>query len=601
MDAPRDNPAARPLPDFLEQRGLESLNLMLNALNDPVLCVDGEKRIRFANGGARALLDRPLPEVLGQSIESLTGVRIAELCEAALRGEIASTHDAEFVRHEGEQVQALATATPLKQGSEIWGVVVVLRDITPQALLGAELPRQDHLLQRLLEIIPAGILMLDSSGRILRINDSARELLQLGDDDLRGAMLPPECWRARTLSGEIEGFRDAPFNRTMRSGAPVHDHLVLLDTCGRYVSVSSTMAALAPGVQRGVVICTLLDVDRQQRTQQRLRSAVRLNNEVNRLLTGLLTERGAEQTIERALKGAADLLQADFAAIGMIAENNEEFDFARFYGARLKGQPSFRTPATSTPYAYIYQNRSITLLNDYAGHPLAQPEFLNAGAESFLGAPVYSENKLLAVVYMFRQEADSFTLEDRAQLEQLTPILSAAIYKAIYEERLNELATTDVLTGLLNRREFFRFLEQEIERSRRYAAPFSCVMADLDHFKQINDRFGHIIGDQALARAAAAMRSALRRSDILARTGGEEFMALLPETELAGALEVAEKIRQGVEQAELHSSGLRVAVTVSLGCAEFRSQEALNDFYARLDRQLYAAKNQGRNRVVGEE
>ncbi|MBX7058369.1 MAG: diguanylate cyclase [Leptospirales bacterium] len=600
MESSQPKPPIQRLPDFLGERGLESLYLMLNALNDPVLCIDRELLVRYANPAAGALLGRPHGELLGGGAEQWIGPRVRELCEAVLQGEIASAHDLEFKRSEGESVQALATATPLKTGPDLWGVVITLRDITPQALLGAELPRQDPLLQRLLDILPAGVLLLDASGRILRINEAARELLLLDRSDLRGAMMPPEAWRARTLSGEPESFREAPYYRVARGAAPIEDHLVLLEGSNRYVTASAVLTPLAPGVERGVVICTLLDVDRQQRTQQRLRSAVRLNNEINRLLTGLLTERGAEQTIDRALKGAADLLQADFAAIGELIENGETFRFARFYGAQLKSQAEFHTAAANTPYAYIFQNRSITLLNDYATHPLAQPEFLKAGAQSFLATPVYSENRLLSVIYLFRTEPEAFSAEDRAMLEQLTPILSAAVYKAVYEERLSELASTDALTGLLNRREFFRFLDQEIERMRRYQTPFSCLMLDLDLFKAINDRYGHQAGDEALVRATAAMRAALRRADLLARTGGEEFMALLSETDIEGAREAAEKVRSGIEAIQFQWAGQPIRITASLGCAEFRPHESLNEFYARLDRLLYAAKDGGRNRVLSE-
>lgn len=168
------------------------------------------------------------------------------------------------------------------------------------------------------------------------------------------------------------------------------------------------------------------------------------------------------------------------------------------------------------------------------------------------------------------------------------------------ESRLRLLATTDDLTGCLNRRAFFTAAEQELERAVRYGGAVSVLMVDLDHFKNINDRFGHAVGDRALKAAAAVMAEGLRDNDALGRLGGEEFAVLLPETALDGAMPVAERLRAAVAALEVPLDGGDILrLTASLGAAERLPDESAPDqLLARADCALYRAKAEGRNRVM---
>ncbi|ARJ64317.1 response regulator [Magnetospirillum sp. ME-1] len=169
------------------------------------------------------------------------------------------------------------------------------------------------------------------------------------------------------------------------------------------------------------------------------------------------------------------------------------------------------------------------------------------------------------------------------------------------ESQLRHLATTDELTGCLNRRAFFAAAEQELERSGRYGGFVSVLMIDIDHFKQVNDRHGHAVGDQALRAATSAIRANLREIDTFGRLGGEEFAAILPETPLSGALQVAERLRQAVAAVALPlgEGEAPLRLTTSLGVAERTSADSgLDQILARADTALYRAKAAGRNRVL---
>jgi len=144
--------------------------------------------------------------------------------------------------------------------------------------------------------------------------------------------------------------------------------------------------------------------------------------------------------------------------------------------------------------------------------------------------------------------------------------------------------------------------ETEFVRARRYQRPLSCLMLDLDHFKSINDRHGHAAGDEVLRAAAKACRDSVRELDLLGRFGGEELVALLPETEASiAASVVAERIRRTVEALCVKAGEHTVTVTVSIGVADNASAGSLEELLAAADRALYAAKRLGRNRVARDE
>jgi diguanylate cyclase (GGDEF)-like protein len=166
--------------------------------------------------------------------------------------------------------------------------------------------------------------------------------------------------------------------------------------------------------------------------------------------------------------------------------------------------------------------------------------------------------------------------------------------------RLEELSRTDALTGLANRRHFMELLESEVERCKRYSSCASLILLDVDHFKTINDTFGHPIGDRVLSRVGLILSTLLRKCDSAARYGGEEFVLLLPETPTAGACVVAERCRTAIETNAFEYLDSRVRVTASLGVATFPCGNLSNaeDFFKYADGLLYEAKRLGRNRVV---
>ena len=170
----------------------------------------------------------------------------------------------------------------------------------------------------------------------------------------------------------------------------------------------------------------------------------------------------------------------------------------------------------------------------------------------------------------------------------------------VAHQGLQQLASTDPLTGLNNRRSIEPQLESEVSRARRHHAHFSVLMADLDHFKRVNDQYGHVVGDAVLCEVSRRIESLLRREDRAARWGGEEFLVLLPETDLEQAETVAEKIRQAVADRPVAVNGFRIPLTISIGVAAWAGDPDAKSLIRRADNGLYRAKDSGRNRVCSE-
>jgi diguanylate cyclase (GGDEF)-like protein len=170
----------------------------------------------------------------------------------------------------------------------------------------------------------------------------------------------------------------------------------------------------------------------------------------------------------------------------------------------------------------------------------------------------------------------------------------------LYAE-VQRLAITDVLTGVYNRRGFFELGRHEVARAHRFARPLSLIMFDLDHFKQVNDTYGHGAGDEVLAQVAARCRAVTRQVEVLGRYGGEEFVVLLPETAAAGAYLVGERLRLIVSATPIDTRAGPVEITISFGVAALAPEMAdLESLLEGADRLLYQAKEAGRNRgMVG--
>ncbi|MGB9521496.1 MAG: GGDEF domain-containing protein, partial [Anaerolineales bacterium] len=165
------------------------------------------------------------------------------------------------------------------------------------------------------------------------------------------------------------------------------------------------------------------------------------------------------------------------------------------------------------------------------------------------------------------------------------------------QQKLETLALTDELTNILNRRGLLEFGKRELAQARRYHLPLSILLFDLDHFKEINDQYGHTVGDSLLHDLIQRISKEIRDSDLFARYGGEEFVILLPDTASHQALILADRIRQKVAQEPFSISGQQIQITISIGIVDYNGEDDLMRLLEKADQAMYLAKQNGRNRI----
>ena len=254
------------------------------------------------------------------------------------------------------------------------------------------------------------------------------------------------------------------------------------------------------------------------------------------------------------------------------------------------------------------------LVEDLQSNPLyadIRKEWLANGTtvpiRSVIALP-FTLGKVQAGVFFLRRMADEPPLTN-ADVEFADAVIKAAV-AAIHRAQLIEttqaenkhlehLAHTDPLTQVLNRRALTVRLSAEMERARRYDSVITLLMIDLDHFKNINDTKGHLVGDDVLREVALLLQESIRSVDVVARYGGEEFVVVLPETPQIGAVKFAERMRERIEQTAFVSAESGVGLTASIGVASFPAPDiaSVDDLFARADEALYRAKAAGRNKV----
>ncbi len=198
---------------------------------------------------------------------------------------------------------------------------------------------------------------------------------------------------------------------------------------------------------------------------------------------------------------------------------------------------------------------------------------------------------------------DERALKDGDQIRigrAMLKFLRGGNVEAQYHEEIYRLMTIDGLTQVHNKRHFQESIEREFARSKRYGNPFALVLFDIDHFKKINDTYGHLAGDEVLRSLGPLLKKRVRTNDIVARVGGEEFAVILPEAGQAGGVALAEKLRTIVAAEQFIYNGIEIPVTVSLGVSAYEAHhENAEAIVSLADEKLYEAKRGGRNRVCG--
>lgn len=252
--------------------------------------------------------------------------------------------------------------------------------------------------------------------------------------------------------------------------------------------------------------------------------------------------------------------------------------------------------ADGTLLEWIISNRQSLTFSDMAEKDRKIFPFKVKDMKSFLGLPLTYEDEVIGILTVLSQQAGAFRYQQSHLLGILTNHAAIALANARLHLEVKRIAITDGLTGLFNHRHFQECLQQEFERLGRFSEPLSLMLLDIDHFKKVNDTYGHPAGDAVLKGIAQILRATLRAVDIPARYGGEEFAAILIGTDSSGAKNMAERLRKTVEKTVFPVDGRPLKVTMSIGISSYPSDaRKKEELIEKADQAMYHAKKSGRN------
>jgi len=307
----------------------------------------------------------------------------------------------------------------------------------------------------------------------------------------------------------------------------------------------------------------------------------------------------------RLLDSARNLLSPEGGAVVTLDPHGTAYSVDNSLGwmMEFEGRRVARLEDTWTAWLLKKEDTNALLMDDVHGGGHRRPILVldegSSRAESLLAVPLRVRNEVLGAIVLTGRRG-AFDSTGQRVLTILANQAAGSLWAGQLIEQERETAMRDGLTGLYNRRAFDEHLKQAIGREdRRDGGRFALLLIDIDHFKKLNDTFGHLAGDAALRHTAALLKGHLRSGDQDARFGGEEFAVIMAGADEAGALHLAERIRRGIEKGQLIFDGARLSVTVSVGAAVWPRDGASGpELVAAADRALYSAKQGGRNRVV---
>ncbi|HEY5674365.1 MAG TPA: sensor domain-containing diguanylate cyclase [Malonomonas sp.] len=309
---------------------------------------------------------------------------------------------------------------------------------------------------------------------------------------------------------------------------------------------------------------------------------------------------GLQSAFAAAAEAIRSVVPADFLAINLVDEEQHRVTYVEGEKAELLANKSFPLGQGVVGQVLKYA-RTLPENADYHGtSPVFSEAHLFADYRSLMIVPLCQEDgQANGALTVAARQSGVFSRSCREMLELIATQIAIKIDLANSHEQINQLATVDALTGIANRRAYQRGFEAMLDRARRRSGSLYLILCDIDHFKKINDSFGHPVGDEVLRQVSKLFDRVVRAVDLAARTGGEEFAILLEDADEDGAWKVAERLRRLVEGMELIVQGKRVAVSISLGISAFpRDANSIEKLVSCADQALYHAKGAGRNRSV---
>lgn len=298
------------------------------------------------------------------------------------------------------------------------------------------------------------------------------------------------------------------------------------------------------------------------------------------------------------------LVNARFASLYILDETNEILHLQKCNHPFLINKIVSLNQKPVSPMIMAVNSKQLVRVGDIDKHQQptikkSQRAFSeNYKTKNCIIAPLICQERVVGVLNLAdKLNSDIFTKKDIALIELFSQLVGASIGNIKMFDKIQKQATTDGLTGLFNHKTFYEMLDKELWRSRRYGGKISLLMVDIDFLKKVNDSYGHRAGDKIIKEISRRIKSCIRQIDIAARYGGDEFAVIFPNTSLAKAKVVAERILQEVSETPVFWNGEKIKLSVSLGLGEYDGNFSPEDITSRSDDALYEAKLAGKNQI----
>lgn len=440
-------------------------------------------------------------------------------------------------------------------------IITQANDITASRQIREQLAENEARLSSIIRSMAEGVIVIETDGRFSVANQRAAEILGAVPDALESLSLTDfdsDCFR---LDGTPMPIEDFPAYVTLSTGRPQREVVMGLERPNGqmvWIEISTEPVHADDTDELLAVVATFSDITARIRTERALRES--------------------EEQLSLAVEGAK---------LGMWdwRLDTRELTFNGIAERMLGYQKNEVASNMSSVRALAHPKDEDNLVEEMEAHL--------SGTRPFFETDVRMQRK--SGGYVWTNIRGRVTERDRQDRPlRVTGMLIDISQRKELEARLNELATTDELTGLFNRRHGSEVLRRETDRARRTSQPFGLILLDIDHFKQVNDRFGHDVGDKLLGDVAALLRSRLRKTDVAARWGGEEFAIILPSTDREGGRTFAAELLERMKEIRTPDGG---SVSASFGVVDYRGDESASELVKRADRLMYKAKHEGRARV----